>query len=134
MKLQAIMMAIALGVACLAAPAAAQDEKNDEKNPPKSSNARFGDPTSTGRMYQGFLYGVIKELNQSAMVLTQTAAGTDQTIRLRKKTKFVQDGKISSLDKFKAGDKVWVDVDKGRKPGELIAKKVVSGVDLVAVP
>lgn len=130
MKLQTIMTAIALGVACLAAPAAAQDDKN----PPKSSNARFGDPTSTGRMYQGFLYGVIKELNQSEMVLTQTAAGTDQTIRLRKKTKFVQDGKTSSLDKFKAGDKVWVDVDKGKKTGELIAKKVVSGVDLVAVP
>jgi hypothetical protein len=130
MKLQTIMTAIALGVACLAAPAAAQDDKN----PPKSSNARFGDPTSTGRMYQGFLYGVIKELNQSEMVLTQTAAGTDQTIRLGKKTKFLQDGKTSSLDKFKTGDKVWVDVDKGKKTGELIAKKVVGGVDLVAAP
>jgi hypothetical protein len=130
MKLQTIMMAVALGVACLATPVAAQDEKN----PPKSSNVRFGDPGSTGRMYEGFLYGVIKELNQSEMVLTQTAAGPDQTIKLRKKTKFVQDGKISSLGKLKTGDKVWVDVDKRKETGELIAKKVVSGVDLVAVP
>jgi hypothetical protein len=130
MKLQTMMMAVALGVACLATPVAAQDEKN----PPKSSNVRFGDPGSTGRMYEGFLYGVIKELNQSEMVLTQTAAGPDQTIKLRKKTKFVQDGKISSLGKLKTGDKVWVDVDKRKETGELIAKKVVSGVDLVAVP
>jgi hypothetical protein len=130
MKWQTILTAIALAVACLAAPAAAQDDKN----PPKSSNARFGDPTSTGRMYQGFLYGVIKELNQSEMVLTQTAAGTDQTIRLKKKTKFLQDGKTSSLDKFKTGGKVWVDVDKGKRTGDLIAKKVVGGVDLVPTP
>ncbi|MBZ5668159.1 MAG: hypothetical protein LAO04_00290 [Acidobacteriia bacterium] len=130
MKLQTILMAIALGVARLAAPAAAQQEKE----PPKASNARFGDPSSTARIYQGFLYGVIKELNEKEMILTKTKFGTDQTLKLGKKTKFIRDGKTSSLDQFKMGDEVWVDVQKEKKTGDLTAKKVVTGADVMALP
>jgi hypothetical protein len=130
MKLQTILMAIALGAAWLAGPAAAQQDKE----PPKVSNARFGDPSSTARMYQGFLYGVIKELNEKEMILVKTKFGTDRTFKFEKKTKFIRDGKKSSLDKFKVGDEVWVDVQKNKKTGDLVAKKVVTGADVTALP
>jgi hypothetical protein len=130
MKLQTVLMAIALGIAGLAAPAAAQQDKE----PPKASNARFGDSTSTARMYQGFLYGVIKELNATEMVLTKTKFGTDQTFKFEKKTKFIRDGKSSSLDQFKVGDQVWVDVQEEKKTGDRIAKKVVTGGDVTELP
>jgi len=136
MKVQTILMAVALGVARLAVPAAAQQDQEPpkDKEPPKASNARFGDPTSTARMYQGFLYGVIKELNEKEMLLTKTKFGTDQTFKFEKNTKFIRDGKISSLDQFKVGDQVWVDVQKDKKTGDLIAKKVVTGADVTALP
>ncbi len=130
MKFQTILMAIALGTTWLAAPAAAQQDKE----PPKASNARFGDPSSTARIYQGFLYGVIKELNEKEMVLTKTKFGTDQIFQLGKKTKFIRDGKTSSLDQFKVGDEVWVDVQKEKKTGALTAKKVVTGITVMALP
>jgi hypothetical protein len=130
MKVQTILMAIVLGIGWLAAPAAAQQDKE----PPKASNARFGNPTSTARMYQGFLYGVVKELNEKEMVLSKTKFGTDQTFKFEKKTKFIRDGKTCSLAQFKVGDQVWVDVQKDKKTGDLIAKKVVTGSDVLALP
>ena len=130
MKWQSMLVVIALGALSLAAPAAGQDEKA----PPKPANARFGDPSGTARMYEGNLYGVIKALDSNQIVLTKTAAGTDQSVKLLKKTKFVQDGKPSSLDKFKIGDQIYVDVDKNKKTGDLSAKKVTGGVGVAQVP
>ena len=131
MKLKIIFTAIVLGVVWLAGSAAAQQQ---DKDPPKTGNARFGDPTSIARIYQDYLYGVIKELKPDELVLTKTKMGTDQGFKLNKKTKFSQNGKISSLDKLSVGDRVWVDVATNKKTGELIAKKVVSGVDIPAAP
>jgi len=130
MKALAALLAIIIGAAAFAASRAVQDEKS----PPQPSNARFGDPTGTGRMYEGNLYGVIKDLNPNEIVLTKTASGTDQTVKLLKKTKFVQDGKPSSFDKIKVGNRVYVDVDKNKKTGELSAKKVTTGVAFVQTP
>jgi hypothetical protein len=130
MKPKTILIVIVLGVTWLATPVAAQDDKN----PPKTANARFGDPTSTARNYQGYLYGVIKELKENEMVLVKTKFGTDQTFKLNKKTKFSLNGKTSSLDKLNVGDKVWVNVQKDKKTGDMIAKRVVSGVDIPAAP
>ncbi len=131
MKLKTILTAIVLGVVWLAGSAAAQQQ---DKDPPKTGNARFGDPTSIARNYQDYLYGVIKELKPDELVLTKTKVGTDQAFKLNKKTKFSQNGKISSLDKLSVGDRVWVDVATDKRTGDLIAKKVVSGVDIPAVP
>jgi hypothetical protein len=68
------------------------------------------------------------------MVLTKTKFGTDQTFKFDKKTKFIRNGETSSLDQFKVGDEVWVDVQKDKKTGDLIAKKVVTGADVMALP
>jgi len=85
-------------------------------------------------MYRDYMYGVIKEISPDEVILTKTKFGVDQTFKLKKKTKFVLDGRASSFDKLKIGDKIYVDVDTDRRTGALIAKKVVSGVVLPSIP
>jgi hypothetical protein len=86
---------------------------------------------TAGDNVKGFLYGVVKALNKDAMVLTKTSAGVDQTFKFNKKTKFVRDGKNSSLDSLKLGDQVWVDANEDKKTGDMIARKVLSGAFLM---
>ena len=98
------------------------------RDPIKADNARFGDPTSIARVYQDYLYGVIKKIGKDEMVLEKTKFGVDQTLILNSKTKYIQDGKPASHDGLEVGDKVWVDVKTKKKTGELLAKKVVTGL------
>jgi len=122
----------AFAVACLATLAAAQAQQDQQ--PIMPNNGRFGDATSA-RQYQNYLYGVIKEKNPNELILTKTKFGTDQTFKLTKKTRYVQDRKPSSFDKLSVGDKVFIDVETNKKTGDLTAKKVVSGVDVpTAIP
>jgi hypothetical protein len=58
----------------------------------------------------------------------------DQTFKLTKKTKFVQDEKASSFDKLKVGDRLYIDADTDKKTGVMTAKKVVSGVAFATIP
>jgi hypothetical protein len=85
-------------------------------------------------MYQDYQYGVIKTKNANELILTQTKFGVDQSYKLTKKTKYIQDGKASSFDQLKIGDRIYIDVDTNKKTGDLIAKKVVSGVDVPSIP
>jgi len=94
----------------------------------KPETARFGDPTATGRFFQDLFYGVIKSLDKSELVLEKTKFGVDQSIKLNDKTKFVHDGAPSSFDKLKVGDQVWIQVKNDKKTGDMIAKKVFTGV------
>ena len=80
MKLRKIMIATTLAAACLATLAAAQQS---DKAPIVSSTGRFGDPNSVARMYQDYLYGVIKEKNPNELILTKTKFGVDQTFGTR---------------------------------------------------
>ena len=73
-------------------------------------------------------------MNPNDLILTKTKFGVDQTFKINKKTKFTLDGKPSSFDKLKVGEGVFIDVDTDKKTGDLIAKKVVSGVDLPTIP
>ena len=130
MKLQRVLLGMVLAALWAASPAAGQSDKD----PPKSPNARFGDPTTQAQKYQGYIYGVIQTVNADQMVLTNTKFGTDQEFKFNKKTKFVQDGKACTYSELKVGDKVWVAVDKSKKTGELTAKRVVAGTDIPAVP
>jgi hypothetical protein len=105
-----------------AMPAAAQNK------PVKAGTARYGDPTSTARNYQNFLYGVIKTLDANGMVLEKTKVGIDQTLKFQPKTKFIHDNKPSLREDLKVGDQVYVDVHVDKKTGDLYAKKVISGI------
>jgi len=131
MKLRKILMATTIAAASMATLAAAPQ---NEKQPIVSDTGRFGDATSIARKYQDYLYGVVKEVNPNELILTKTKFGVEQAFKLNKKTKFIQDDKPSSFDKLKVGDRIYVDVDKDKKTGDLIAKKVVSGVDIPSIP
>lgn len=112
-----------------AAPAAFGQGSNA---PPAPENARFGNPTAIARNIQGSIYGVIKKLGADEIVLDKTKFGVDQTIKLEKKTKYIRDGKRSAFADLKEGDPVYVDAKKDKKTGDLIAKKIVSGI--IAAP
>lgn len=130
MKLQRIMMTAALAALCVATLAAAPQS---DKQPIISKTGRYGDPNSVARKYQGYLFGIVKDVNANEIVLSKTKYGVDHPFKVTKKTKFTMDGKPSTFDKFKAGDGVYVEVDKDRRTGDDIAKKVAGGVDMPTV-
>ncbi|MGC9995157.1 MAG: DUF5666 domain-containing protein [Terriglobia bacterium] len=86
---------------------------------------------TAGDNYAGFRYGVVKSISGNEIVLTKTDVGMDENFKLNKKTKFIHDGKSSSPDAVKVGDKVWVDAQLDKKTGDSIARKVVSGTSLM---
>lgn len=98
-----------------------------QRQPGPNDNARFGNPTSTARALQDYIYGVIKKVDTGELILEKTKFGVDQTIKLEPKTKFIRDGKPSSLPELKLGDDVFVQTKKDKKTGDTVAKKVVSG-------
>jgi hypothetical protein len=92
--------------------------------------ASNGTGTAGGKL-KDYIYGVVKTLNKDTMVLTKTNAGMDETFKFSKKTKFVRDGKGSSLESLKLGDQVWVDAREDKKTSDFIARKVISGAFLM---
>ncbi len=98
-----------------------------QRQPGPNDNARFGIPTATARPYQDYLYGVLKKLGKDSIVLEKTRFGVDQNIKLVPKTKFIRDGKESSLTALKVGEDVWVETKKDKKTGDMVAKKVLTG-------
>jgi len=111
------------GVLALAATGLGQ-----RTEPRQPETARFGDPTSTARVFQDYFYGVIKSLDKKEMVLEKTKFGVDQAIKLDSKTKYLHNEKPSPFDRLAVGDQVWVQVNTNKKTGELTAKKVLTGV------
>jgi hypothetical protein len=131
MKLRKVFVMATVAAACLATLAAAPQ---NEKQPAAPNTGRFGDASAIARKYQDYLFGIIKGKNPNDLVLTKTKFGVEQTIKLNKKTKFTQDGKASTYDKLKVGEGIYVDVDTDKRTGDMIAKKVVSGVDIPTLP
>jgi hypothetical protein len=127
-KVQIISGALVIGLLGCAAPAGAQRGRGSSGEPESTPMGIQKTGANAGSNYEGFLYGVVKELTKDAMVLTKTQVGSDQTFKFNKKTKFIHDGKGSSLESVKLGDEVWVDADEDKKSGDLIARKVVTGV------
>ncbi len=102
--------------------------------PQAPNNERFGIPTGIARVYQDYMYGVIAKVGKNDFVLTKTKFGIPETIKLDRKTKFIRNGKRSSVSQFKVGDQVYVDVKTNKKTGDMLAKKVVRGLDVTGVP
>ena len=105
-----------------------------DKQPITSSTGRFGDPDEIARKYRNYMFGVVASVNETELVLSKTKYGVDQSFRLTKRTRFTVDGKPSTFDKLKPGEGVYVDLEKDKRTGDLIVKKVVSGVDIPSVP
>ena len=126
---QTILGALVLGMVGLAAPSMAQRGGHAAT---ETSGSPMTVPSTgvgtAGDNYAGFRYGIVKAVSGNQIVLTKTDAGMDETFKLDKKTKFIHDGKDSTLQSLQLGDKVWVDAREDKKTGDLIARKVVSGV------
>ena len=99
-----------------------------QTQPAKPGEPRFGNPTSTARTVQDYVYGVIKQIDKEGLILDKTSFGDAQKFKLDRKTKFIHDGKPSSFEDLKVGDKVWIDTKADKKTGEMTAKKVVTGL------
>jgi hypothetical protein len=126
MSSKAILFTILLAM-LISLPAGAQ------QNQRKTETARFGTSDDASRIFQDYLYGVVKSISKGEMVLDKTAMGNGQVFQLSPKTKFIQDQKPSSADKLKVGDQVWVDMKKD-KAGNMLARKVISGIALAKEP
>jgi len=83
---------------------------------------------NAGSKYKEMVCGVVKDVSKDEVVLAKTQMGDDESFRLSKKTKFVLDGKESSLESVHTGDRVWVAFDEDKKTGEMFARKVINGV------
>jgi hypothetical protein len=129
MKLKTFWISSLLG--CLVGVSITLAQQN---KPRPTGTARFGDPTGTAHHLQNYIYGVVKKIGKDQVVLDKTEFGDDQPFKLEPKTKYVRDGKPGKLDDFKVGEKVFVQMKKDKKTGDMIAKTVVTGVASEALP
>ena len=135
MKQQIVLAALVLGLVGWVTPMAGQKGGKGAGSSSEPESTPMGiqhTGANAGSKYADFLYGVVKTLNKDEMILTKTQSGVDQTFKFNKKTKFVHDGKGSTLDALKMGDEVWVDADTNKKTGDLTARKVVTGVFIMS--
>ncbi len=98
-------------------------------NPDKPTN-RFGNPTSIAHIYQNYIYGVIKKIDKKRheLIVDKTVFGNGQTFKLEPKTKYIHNRKRSTLDALKVGEQVYIDMSRNKKTGDMIARKVVTGI------
>jgi ferredoxin-fold anticodon binding domain-containing protein len=97
---------------------------------PESPGAagRLENAISVTGKYQNYIYGVVKKVGKDEIILDKTRFGDGQVFKLDHKTKYVDNGKLSTLANLKMGDMVWIDAKIKKKTEEKIAKKVITGV------
>ncbi|HEX5410603.1 MAG TPA: hypothetical protein VFZ27_01940 [Terriglobia bacterium] len=94
---------------------------------------RLENAISVGGKYQNYIYGVVKKIGKDQIILDKTRYGDDQVFKLEHKTKFVDNGKRSTLAALKAGDMVWIDAKVDKKTNDKTAKQVITGIGPKAV-
>ena len=125
MKKSAILACGILG--CVLAAGKGWTQVVQSPNAPDASG-RIENAISVGGNYQNYIYGVIKKIKKDELILDKTRFGDDQVFKLQHSTKFIENGKPSSLAKLKTGDMVWIDAKLKKKTEEKIARKVITGV------
>jgi hypothetical protein len=126
----AFFLTFLIAIVSFAGSASAQRGEKGAGDPESSAPGGLHAPNPASK-YKNLFFGTVKEVNNDGLVLTKTQAGVDQSFKFNKKTKFLVDGKEASLTSVHLGDSVWVDVDKNKRTGELIARKVMGGVVLL---
>jgi hypothetical protein len=86
------------------------------------------DAISVAGKYQNYIYGVVKKIRKHELIVDNTRFGNGQVFRLDHKTKYIDNGKRSTLANLKVGDMVWIDAKIKKKTDEKIARKVIKGV------
>lgn len=99
----------------------------------QSSNApgaadRLENAISVAGKYQNYIYGVIKKIEKNRLIVNKTRFGNNQVFMLTHGTKFVNNGKRTTLAKLKVGDMIWIDAKLNKKKHEEIARKIIAGV------
>ena len=95
---------------------------------PLAAHSRFGNPSSIARIYQSYIFGIVRKADKDELVLDKTQFGNDQVFKLTKKTKFINNQKPVKEETLKPGAMVWIDMKRDKKSGDMIAKKVVTGL------
>jgi len=131
MKKSAILACGILG--CVLAAGNGWTQVVQSPNAPDASG-RIENAISIGGNYQNYIYGVIKKIKKDELILDKTRYGNDQVFKLQHSTKFIENGKPSSLAKLKTGDMVWIDAKLKKKTEEKIARKVLTGVASTGAP
>lgn len=98
------------------------------------ARGRIENAISLAGKYQNYIYGVVRKIKKDELILDKTVYGNDQVFKLEHKTKFIRNGKRSSLAELKIGDMVWIDAKVKKKAEEKIAKKVITGVAATGAP
>ncbi len=120
-----VLLYALLGGAMAAVPAWAQVYQSPDA---PGAAGRLESAISVGGKYQNYIYGVVKKIGKDQIILDKTRYGDDQTFKLEPKTKFVDNGKRSTLAAFKVGDMVWVDAKINKKTNDKTAKQVITGI------
>jgi hypothetical protein len=126
MRRKISLIVIAALAACVMTAGTARSQ--DQSDAPDAPHSRFGNPTSIARVYQSYIYGVVKKADKNDVILEKTKFGGDQDFKIDKHTKFIRDGKTSRAVILKPGDMVWIDMKRDKKTSDLIAKKIVMGI------
>lgn len=101
------------------------------QEPPIIANpGRFGNPNDLGATlkYKDYIYGVLKKVDKDSLTVDKTPFGDGQVFIIGKKTKYVHNNKPSAWADLKAGDKIWINMKRNKKTGDLLAEKVVTGI------
>jgi hypothetical protein len=92
------------------------------------ATGRLEDAISVAGKYQNYVYGVIKKIDKHELIVDKTRFGNNQVFKLDHHTKFVKNGKHSTLAQFKVGDMIWIDAKLNKKKHEKFARKIITGV------
>lgn len=125
-----VLLYALVGGAVAAGPAWAQVYQSPDS---PGAAGRLESAISVGGKYQNYIYGVVKKIGKDQIILDKTRYGDDQMFKLEPKTKFLDNGKRSTLAAFKAGDMVWIDAKINKKTNDKIAKQVITGIGPKAV-
>jgi hypothetical protein len=120
-----ILLYTLLGGALAAVPAWTQVYQSPDA---PGATGRLEDAISIAGKYQNYIYGVVKKIGKDQIILDKTRFGDNQVFKLEHKTRFVDNGKRSTLAGLKVGDMVWIDAKINKKTNEKTAKKVIMGV------
>ncbi len=112
---------------CIVASGTAWAQRIEGPDAPDATS-RLENAISLAGQYQNYIYGVIRKITKDEIVLDKTRFGNDQVFKLEHKTKFIDNGKRSTLAQLKQGDMVWIDAKIKKKASEKIARKVITGV------
>jgi hypothetical protein len=127
MKTKAINFLISGLLGCVLASGAAWAQTVQSPNAPDATG-RLENAISVAGQYQNYVYGVVKKIAKDEIVLDKTRFGNDQVFKLEHNTKFIDNGKRSTLANLKAGDMVWIDAKIKKNTSDKIARKVITGV------